>query len=829
MFARVLKILGIVGLCGVFLFGAVEFWVYKNRETIFLKVKELVNDRINGNLEIEDIKFRPFHGQFGLNFALVNVKLTDSLYQKHKIPFLEAANIRVSLDLKNFYTGNIKIKNLIVEDATLHIFKQRDGYSNLTIFSSGKPVKDKTEKETDSMAKRLGNLQFHNFQVTYQDSVRQNYFGALFHDAVNTIAETDSGSIARLTGTVLFDGLTFKPKKGGFLNKQETNVSFVVGFDEDEQVLRIFPSVLETTVKDKILISGEFDFADTLRTFRMNFEAEQIEVDNAVKLLSKRLREQIDSIGVHTKVNAKVKVAGQLAGKQPKADVYFRTNTFKYELPVGTLRDMKAEGVFTNQSDTAKEASVANSRLVAPNITGKFETVPFNLNLSVFNFFNPTARLDGYVSADSTNLDGLLDPSRYRFKNGSARVEFHFDGSLKKFYDAKTDRFNGKLWGKTSVNNISIDYLPRQVHLRQIKGDFTFNEKVFVFPNLRLSDGQNMMYVRGQIVDLIPYLFGSPKILSANVDITIPNWQLNWLESLLAPRKVPVKRKKRLKLADLLDDAIDQMEVVAKLDAKKLRYRNLTASNVKGQFTIRDNAMNLEYFVMKAFGGGNVRISGQMDNSGASKYPHIAVKGKIANANVHSVFYSFDDFSQKTITHNNLKGRLSTDFNFEANIDNNIKLIPSSMSGLLHINLTNGHIINFEPFMKMKKLIFKKRNFEEVKLAPIRNEFRLKGQEIFIAPMEIESNVVTLFIDGIYSFGNKTDINIGIPLSNLKKRDSTYVLDPNNPDKKEGPKIFLRAVDENGEVNIKLAFRKKKDKDKSRKEEEELDPESIEK
>ena len=84
--------------------------------------------------------------------------------------------------------------------------------------------------------------------------------------------------------------------------------------------------------------------------------------------------------------------------------------------------------------------------------------------------------------------------------------------------------------------------------------------------------------------------------------------------------------------------------------------------------------------------------------------------------------------------------------------------------------------------------------------------------------MEIESNVVTLFIDGVYSFGKKTDINIEIPLSNLKKRDSTYVLDPNNPEKREGSKIFLKAIDENGEVNIKLAFRKKDRKDKKDKE-----------
>jgi hypothetical protein len=365
-----------------------------------------------------------------------------------------------------------------------------------------------------------------------------------------------------------------------------------------------------------------------------------------------------------------------------------------------------------------------------------------------------------------------------------------------------------------------MDYLPRQVHLSKIKGDLTFNESSMLLPDLHFFDGQNMLYLRGNLLDLIPYLFGSPKPLRAQVDINIPNWQLNWLENLLAQKTTRKNTtRKKLRLSELLDDAIDKMEIVAKLDSKTLKYRHFTARDVKGQFTIKNNAMSIEYFVMKAFGGGNVRVSGEMDNSGAG-LPHLFIRGKIVDADVHSVFYSFDNFGQKTITHENLKGILTTDFSFESRLNNNVKLIPSSMKGLLRINLVNGYIINFEPFMKMKRLIFKKRNFERVKFAPIHNDFKLNGEEIEIAPMEIESNVVTLYIDGIYSFANKTDINIQIPLSNFKKRDSTYVLDPNNEEKKDGSKIYLRAIDENGEVNIKLAFRKKRDKDKARKEEE---------
>ncbi|ACT95214.1 AsmA-like C-terminal region-containing protein [Dyadobacter fermentans] len=817
MFQKVLKVIGIVALVCFFLFGAVELWIYKNREKLFRNAQELINENLNGNLEIGDFKFRPFYGALGLNFTLYDVKLTDTLYNVHHHPFLKAEKIHVALDLKHVFTGDIRIKNLVLEDGGLRLFTQKDGYSNLSIFKSGKEKKDSKKGDNDGMVKKLGNVRFANFAVAYSDSVKRKYFGAIFRDATNIIERTDSSTNATLTGSVYFDGLTFNADKGGFLMKQETTLALVLGYDEDEKQLKIYPSILESATHDKIGINGVFDFSDTIKVFHLNFEAKGIAVKDALPLLNKRLKTQIDSIGVQANVDTQVKVAGILGrpGLKPQVDVHFETDTFRYNLPVGVLRNMKASGTFTNRADTTKLADVFNSRLIAPKITGFFETIPFAFKLVVNNFRNPRADIDGRIEADSTNMGALLDPARYRFKHGSARIDFHFSGNLKRFYNAEKDNFDGKVSGKVMLKNIAMDYLPQKVRISKINGDLTFNEKVMVLPNLRFYDGQNTLFVRGTLLDLIPYLFGSPKPLRANVDINIPDWQLNWLETLLAARGTSKpKSQNSLKLSNLLDNAIDQMEITAKLDAKKLKYRHFTGRDVKGEFTISNNAVSIEYFQLKAFGGGRVRLSGEMDNDGAGKLPHMSVRAKIENADVHSVFYSFDNFGQKALTHENLKGILNTEFNFESALNNNVRLVPSSMKGLLRIDLTNAYIINFEPFMKMKKLIFKRRNFERVRFAPIRNDFRLNGQEIAIAPMEIESNVLTLYIDGIYSFGNKTDINIQIPLSNLKKRDSTYVLDPNNPEKRQGSKIFLRAVDENGEVNIKLAFRRKK-KDKS--------------
>jgi len=820
MFAKFLKIAGILALCGLLLFGAVEIWLNRNKEMLFRKVQEVVNENLNGNLEIGDFRFRPFSGGFGLNFTLANVKITDTLYNVHKTAFLDVELIHAALDFNGFYKGDIKIKNLVMQNGSMRMFVRKDGYSNMSIFKSSETKKDKKDSKTnDGLVNKLGHVRFINFAVSFLDSTTGKGYGAVFRDASNHVTVTDSTTNATFAGSIYFNGLIFKPEKGGFLMKQETNMNLSLAYNPDDKRLTIYPSVLETSKQDQINISGIFDLADTVKTFKLSFEAKKIAVDNALPLLPKIIRQQIDSIGIHTQVDTEVRIIGELSPRKPRVNLHFKTVPFQYDLPVGSLKKVVAEGYYTNQGDTLKTPGPENARLSAPNVHGFFETIPFKLKLAVNNFIDPRANLDGEIHGDSTNMDQLLDPARYRFKNGKAKIYFYFSGSLKRFYDQKLDRFNGKINGKVSLQNISMDYLPRQVHLKKINGELAFNEKAFVFPDLSFSDGQNMLFVRGKVMDLIPYLFGSPKPLRAAVNINIPSWKLNWLETLLAPREnVTARKKKKLKLADLLDDAIDKIEITAKLNSAQMKYKKFSATDVKGEFTVKDNSIRIESFVMNAFKGAKLRVSGEMDNSGSNPLPHLALRGNVSNADVKTLFNSFNNFGQQTITDQNLKGRLSTEFNFESRLSNDVKIVPASMKGKLHINLTNGYINNFEPFLKMKRLVFKRRNFESVQFAPITTNFRLNGQEIEIEPMEIESNVVTLFIDGVYSFGKKTDINIEIPLSNLKKRDSTYVLDPNNPEKREGSKIFLKAIDENGEVNIKLAFRKKDRKDKKDKE-----------
>ena len=819
MFQKLLKGIAILALFLGLLIGGIELWFYKNQEEIFTKVKTAINDEISGSLEIESFRFRPFQDGFGFNFTLYNVILRDSLYNQHKTDVLNAKLIHVALDFSSFYKGAIRIQNLVLQDGQVNLFVQKNGYSNLSVFGAKKKKDKKKDSKPDQLIDKLGRIHMTNFGFRFADSTTGKKFGAVFRDVTNRVSHSDSAWIANISGPIYFEGLTFKPEKGGFLIKEETYANLSVSYNQKDRDLLIRPSSqLRVASQDIIDIKGKFDLSEKPAHFKLGFAAQRIQVETAIKLLPQQIEKAIDSIGIKTRVTTRVEVDGIFSHEPPSVHVDFETDTFQYQLPIGMLKDMKARGTYTNQADKTKPPGLLNTQVNVPRVSGAFETLPFSFDLKIDNITDPIALIRGKVKADSASINGLLDPKRYVVKGGEAYIQIHYYGSLRNFYNAKTDEFNGKLTGRAYAKNLSLDYVPRQVHLSKVNGDIYFDEKDFLLPKLDVNDGHNLLHVEGGITNLIPYLFGSPRTLKASLDVNIPNWKMNWMEIFVGKRRASQKlNRKKFKLSDLLDNVIDQMEVDAKLQSNHLVYHNFSADNLKGLITVKNNTVRLENFSMKAFGGG-FKVSGSIFNPYSSEPPRVEIAGSVVNADVHSVFYSFNNFGQKAVTHQNLKGKLNTEFKFATNLKNDATLLPKTMKGEVKLNLVKGEIINFEPFVKMKKLIFKNRNLEQVKFAPIKNDLVLNGEEIEIKQMEIESNVMTLFVEGIYSFGNKTDLSIAIPLSNLSRRDSTYQLNPNDPKKKKGSRIYLRAVDENGQVNIKLAFRKKKAKDKDEEE-----------
>jgi hypothetical protein len=211
--------------------------------------------------------------------------------------------------------------------------------------------------------------------------------------------------------------------------------------------------------------------------------------------------------------------------------------------------------------------------------------------------------------------------------------------------------------------------------------------------------------------------------------------------------------------------------------------------------------------------GGHIALKGTLLNR--TNFHEANLKVNMENVDVSKVFAGFDNFGQDGITAQSLEGKLSADIEASMKISNEGKVIPSSIVSRVDFSLKDGALNNYEPIKKIQHFIFKKRDFDNIRFAELKNRLEISNQEIKINRMEIQSSVLSLFVEGIYSKKGTTDLSIQIPLSNLKKRNEDYNPENIGVDKKGGRSIFLRGQrGEDGNIKFKLDLFKRYDKEK---------------
>ena len=349
-----------------------------------------------------------------------------------------------------------------------------------------------------------------------------------------------------------------------------------------------------------------------------------------------------------------------------------------------------------------------------------------------------------------------------------------------------------------------------------------FDEKSIRIRKLQIFDQHNLLTVNGYVNQFVPLLALKNQPVKANLDITMPQWDLNWIHSLVTKKTTKKKsgNKVQQQIAETIEKLTNQIEMDVHVATPLLKYRRFVASKVRGGLIVNKRSIRF-YDVSMNTWNGKFGFSGGINDLDKATHS-LAMKGSVQNSDVSKVFQTLDNFGQKTLTHKQLSGKFTTDFSLTATMLQGFRLVTSSCWGDLSVKLQDGALTNFKPFDDFKKIVvLKNRNYDNVQFATIENQLRLRNQEVYVDKMALESSILTLFVEGIYSFRDRTDLSIRIPLMNLKRRDDDYkLLSKQELNDLKGGNIFLRAKDESGKVNIKLDLFKKFYKERARRVEE---------
>lgn len=750
---------------------------------------------------------------FITDFPNITLLLKDVTIGTDSISTRQALNARrIHLNLRTFKLlfGKIEFRSVRVHDADVYVVRTMGGISNIDFLRREKT--DTVERPSPLIFERQ-HVILQNCKVSYHDSLKRKYYDVTFGNVDGRLVANDSTMSIALRGPVEFGGLVFNPDRGAFLRDAALNLDLRLLYRRDSAIVEILPSTAKAPA-GLAAISGRMKFSEP-KKMQLTFSTEEVEYAKGIDLLADTIKAQLAKLNITGPMKVRVDLMSDLIpGVKPAADVRFSFAKNRLLSDKMDVTNLSLQGHFTNHIDDRLPYENPNSLVHLTEVSGEIDGLPFRAEAKLINPADLRLELHSIHSFDLARLNRQADTTVLKFTKGTFTSEFRYNGKLKEYLDPTVKEYSGNLDGTMSIKDGAFTVVGRRLKFSDFHSSVHFTEDTVTIKSLGMKTGKSSVEIKGTVLNYVP-LFVQPEGKGyVTLNITSPYLDVGSLLS-SGKEKMSAKRaaKQKKKVSDMLDVIFKNLQFNVKFNVKKYVNNSFAGSNLSGEFRLRGTSLDARNVKMD-FGHGKLTLDASMKNL-QNKVNPVELTAKMTGVHIKELFTAFNNFGQKTITDENLHGHINMDARLKTRIDDDFNVVLPTLTGKVSLVVFDGRLVNFEPLARMGNFLFKKRDFEDVKFAQINGHFDVAARDLDIERMEIESTVLTLFLEGRYSLDNHTDLTIQVPLSNLKRRDKSYVPQKVGEDSKVGPSVFLRAQsNEKGETTISYELFKKKKKGK---------------
>ncbi|CAN5846956.1 hypothetical protein BH11BAC4_BH11BAC4_18020 [soil metagenome] len=804
------KSLGILLVIMAILYFIIVAYVSINKKTIIAQVDYEISKKLNGKVIISDVELSFFRDFPNVSVLLHDVSIRDSMYQQHKHSCFEAEDVFIRLNIWKLIKKEPPLTGLRIAKAKIYLYTAEDGYTNKYLF---KPKNDiETTKKTDGK-NILKSVILEEVSVIIDDKQKGKLHNLLVNELRVKLADEPTRLLFDTKADILIHGLGFNLERGSFVKEKLFRGEFEMKYDKQLNQLQ-FDSIDIRLSGLRFNISAGFDLQGAAPQFTFRAHAKEIDYETAKSMLTESISKSLAMVSLDKPLAVDANIIGPLRGGDPLIDVKWKVTETVLKTPFFDFDKASFNGFFTNEVVKAEPKKDPNSAIVLEQFTADWHELPLiSKRIEIMNLTSPVLSCDLISDFPLTKLNSLINSDVVQLTAGNGSVNVSYNGPLE-----RNSNTNSLINGMVSFKNGNLLYVPRDVQMKNLQGRLIFKNADVLVQNLQCNVLNNAITMQGQAKNLLTLINTEPGKVIIDWNIFSPNLNLGSFVYLLKPGKknaATASAKKKLNnFSSGIDDVLEKANLHVKLNANSLVYKKFGATNINADISLLEDRYIINNVSM-AHAGGTINLNGSLLKEKAN-YLAAKFKASLSNVDVKTVFNAFNNFGQTGITGDNLEGRLSADIDILLALDENGKPYPSSAQGTINFSLKDGAVNNYEPLKKIQKIIFRKRDFDNIRFAELRDRLDIGNGAININRMEIQSTVFTFFIEGAYSMKGNTDLSIQVPLNNLKKRRADYNLENIGTDKKGGTSIFLRGrPGSDGNVNFKIDLLNKFKKEKA--------------
>ncbi|QBN19027.1 AsmA family protein [Flavobacterium nackdongense] len=810
-FKKVFKILlyFVLGLFALIVISAIGLRIYfeMNKTEIVGKINTQINENINGEAKIGDIGYKFLIGFPNFTVVLKEVELKDSLIAIHKRPVLKAGEIEVRLNVLKLLKKEVNIRKIVIIDAKIDLFVDKNGVSNSNIF---KPKKSKTKKSNNTTTINEVYLKNVNF-------ISENQKGnKLFHFDVKSlkckILYTEQGWKTDVRLNTFAKSLAFNSLKGSFVKDQEISGDLIVNFSQELNKISIVTQGFKIG-EDDFKIKANFNVGKGNSLFDIDIRT-QIKWGNASKLLANNISSKLNKFALNDPLQASCVIKGDMSVKgDPEIVVNAEIKDDELTTLQGVVKECSFHGKFTNNYKNGLGCNDANSAVIVTDFKGIYKEIPVSIPSAIINNLEkPVATGKLNTNFELPKLGSFIDEDFITFTGGKVKVNFDFKVDI---VDVKLHK--PKFTGAIIVKKGTLSVKTKNMHFQNTDIELYFTEEALLIKKIKFQNKVNTVFMEGRVDNFLNLYYDDPEKLNLNWKIYSPYLDLKQIVGILTYNhqgKQPAVSKSKKPSYDLRE-VLRKAQATLEIQVDKLTYKKMIADDFKVKIVLAKKGLFVNNVSIQGSTGSTLNFDAQVIPQG--KTVLFKTNIQLTDGNVSRFLASFNNFGVKSFTPNDIKGNLSFKASLIGVLNQDRELLPNTINGNLVFRIKDGALSNFEPIQKIGKIAFPNRDVKNITFSDLAASASIKGNLVDLKDLKVTSNVLNIDAKGTYSLANSgTNLAVKIPLRNPK--DDYKIADQKGRDavRYKGIVVNLLVVDgKDGQTKIKLG---KPSDDKSKEE-----------
>jgi len=795
-----LRTIGVFILLIFGLYISMAWYINTNKKEVLASLTAQLNENLNGELTIGSMEPAFLQGFPNISLNLRDVAIKDSLYTQHQHLFLKADDFYIAVNAFALLRGTVEVKKITVSNATVDLFTNRDGYSNGSVFKQS-TAKPKAEGGTLPELKTFM-LEDVVFNVENQKSRKLYQF--VIDNLKGRVDYTASGWNADVELETLVKSMTFSIKNGSFIKDKIVEGDLDIAYDNKKGVITFNPNELEIGGED-FIISAKFETKST-SGFEIHIRNESILWSKASGLLSPNISGRLNMFDLRDPITVSCDLTGDFnAVGDPLIEVSAKIKDNVLQTPGGTIDSCSFNGGFTNNFNKRKGFTDANSAIKLFGFTGNYQGIPFVMEKTfIIDFDKPIAKGDFRSGFPIEKLNNIIDKELLTFSDGSAKVKLSYTADIVNFMLAKPI-----VEGMIEIKKADVNYMPRKLDFKDVSVNLNFEKENLYISNIHLQSGKSIVDMKGSIRNFLNLYYTAPEKIVLNWDIKSPQLHLGEFMGFLGSRTTAASTKKKKghgNFTEEINTLFEKSNVNMTLAVDKIYYDHFYATDANVNLLLTDTGILIKKAGLK-HAGGALKLEGGILQQGAIN--HFDIDATVTNVDIRKFFYAFNNFGLESLKSDNLKGFLSARSKLAGSITEKGTMLPKAMKGNINFELKKGQLLHFDAVKSVGKFAFPFRNLDVISFDDLNGQFAISGEKVVVSPMQVNSSVLNMDFEGVYSFGRGTKMYIAVPLRNPgKDKDIT---DPDVLAKRRNRGIVVRLIaadGDDGKVKITLGRKK---------------------